>query len=95
MAPLIMLLVSLDSQRIRVHQVFGPMVQTLMNISFYHWKYNEYFFKNWGNWGMLLIFLESFQWSIGDIKSWVIFVPRNLIINENQVFSENWRSNLG
>jgi hypothetical protein len=55
------------------------------------------FFKNLGNWGMFLIFLENFQWSIGDIKTWVIFVCRNLIINENQVLSENenWRSNLG
>jgi hypothetical protein len=34
MAPLIMLLVSLDFQRIKVHQVFGAMVQKLMNIIF-------------------------------------------------------------
>jgi hypothetical protein len=58
-------LVTLDSQWIGVHLVFGPMVQKLLNINFIIENSMKSKPKVWGNWGMFLLLLGIPQWLIG------------------------------
>jgi hypothetical protein len=82
----IMFFISLDSQWIGLHQVFGLMLQKLLNISFIIENFNELKKTFWENWGMFFKLLKSHEWSIGNIKSWVIFVSRISRTNNNNKF---------
>ncbi len=84
MTPFIMLFISLDSQWIGLHQVFGLMLQKLLNINFIieNSMKEKKRFGTIG--GMFLILLESHEWSIGNIRSWVIFVSKNSETNNKK-----------
>jgi hypothetical protein len=68
-----MFFISLDFQWIGLQQVFGLMLQKLLNINFIIENSMTEKKTFWDTWGMFLILLESHEWSIGNIKSWVNF----------------------
>ncbi len=97
MAPSLAFLVPLENfQWMRVHWVFGPMVQNILNIILtlkIQWNQN-FFFEQLGH---TFDIFWSFKWLVGDIKSWIIFIFGNFVTNENSTFNENgnWRLDLG